>query len=75
MRLGIEFTSCQDAIGRKHYRVAPYFRGTGKQRTYSLAAIALTTGMIALMLLGMIYTDVPPTQPHVDLTPYYGAVR
>ena len=67
MRLGIECTTCKDAIGRKHFRVAPYFRGTAKQRIYSLAVIAVTVCMGTLLLIGMIMTDIPPQHPHVDL--------
>jgi hypothetical protein len=29
----------------------------------------------SLMLLGLFYTDVNMTKPHVDMTPYYEATR
>jgi hypothetical protein len=67
MRLGIECTTCKDAIGRKHFRLAPYFRGTAKQRIYSLVITTVIVGMAGVLLLGMIYTDVPPQHAHVDL--------
>jgi len=70
MRIGIEFTSCRDAIGRKHFRIAPYFRGTDRQKTYSFGTIFAALAIITIMALGMVYTDVPPQKPHVDLTPW-----
>jgi len=75
MRLGIEFTSCKDAIGRKHFRVAPYFRGSTDQLSHAVAIIAFGLLFASLMLLGIFYTDVPMTKPHVDMTPYYQVVR
>lgn len=73
MRIGIECTTCKDAIGRPHYRLAPYFRGTAKQRIYSLAVISFGVLFGALLLMGLFMTDVAAKDaPMIDVTPKYG---
>lgn len=76
MRIGIECTSCADRLGRRHYRLAPYFRGTATQRMYSIAVIGIVAGFAALLWLGMVMTDIrQQDSAMIEVTPKYGVMR
>jgi len=71
MRVGIEASTCQDCLGRTHYRIAPFFRGTHKERHRIRLVFLALFCIFAMSIISAIGGDDPEIRPEVNLTPWY----
>jgi len=71
MRSGIEFSTCKDTLGRTHFRIAPYFRGTDTQKLWMRLVAYCTIVIFALYIISLLGGDDPDIKPSVNLTPWY----